>query len=388
MEAIGQLTGGVAHDLNNLLTVIMAGLERAEQSPADSARLRRALETAQRGAERAASLTAQLLAFSRRQPLEPRAVDAARLLSRMAELLRRTLGEAIEIETVTSNSVWLAYCDPAQLESALVNLGLNARDAMPGGGKLTLEASNVHLDQDYVLANPDANAGRYVMVAVTDTGCGMSEEVIEHAFEPFFTTKPEGRGTGLGLSQVFGFVKQSGGHVRVYSEVGHGTTVRLYLPRAQPGSADAAETVAADAGPRGSETVLVVEDDPDVRTAVVEMVEDLGYVVEQAANPDDALVVLERHHIDLLFTDVVMPGTLRSTELAERARTLRPGIKVLFTSGYSENAIVHHGRLDPGVHLITKPYKRDQLARRLRQLLDEVGPPSEPAVPVAEGSGR
>jgi nitrogen-specific signal transduction histidine kinase/CheY-like chemotaxis protein len=372
MEAIGQLTGGVAHDLNNLLTVIMAGLERAERNPGDAARLRRALETAQRGAERAASLTAQLLAFSRRQPLEPKAVDVGRLLSRMAELMRRTLGEAIEIETVAAGGLWSAYCDPSQLENALVNLSLNARDAMPGGGRLTLEAGNTHIDHDYAEINPDAKPGRYAMIAVTDTGCGMSAEVVEHAFEPFFTTKPEGRGTGLGLSQVFGFVRQSGGHVKIYSEVGHGTTVKLYLPRATAG-ADTEERPAADATPQGSERVLVVEDDPDVRAAVVEMVEDLGYVVEEAANPDDALVILKARPIDLLFTDVVMPGTLKSTELAQIARELQPRIKVLFTSGYSENAIVHHGRLDDGVHLITKPYTRDQLARRLRGLLDEAG---------------
>ena len=370
MEAIGQLTGGVAHDLNNLLTVIMAGLERAARNTADTSRLTRALDTAQRGAERAASLTAQLLAFSRRQPLEPRAIDPGRLLSRVAELLRRTLGEAIEIETVSSGGSWPAYCDPSQLENALVNLALNARDAMPGGGKLTLECGNAHLDHDYAESNPEVRAGRYAMIAVTDTGHGMSPEVVEHAFEPFFTTKPEGRGTGLGLSQVFGFVKQSGGHMKIYSEIDHGTTVKLYLPRAQVGAVETEERTRSEASPRGSETLLVVEDDADVRAAVVEMVEDLGYRVEEAANPDDALVILQNKAIDLLFTDVVMPGTIKSTELAKRARELRPSIKVLFTSGYSENAIIHHGRLDDGVNLITKPYKRDQLARRLRMLLD------------------
>jgi CheY-like chemotaxis protein len=380
MEAIGQLTGGVAHDLNNLLTVIMAGLERAGRSASDDARLHRALDTAQRGAERAASLTAQLLAFSRRQPLEPKAVEASRLLSRMAELLRRTLGEAIEIETVSSGGLWPAYCDPSQLENALVNLALNARDAMPGGGKLTLEAGNAHLDHDYAEANPEVRPGRYAMIAVTDTGCGMSPEIVEHAFEPFFTTKPEGRGTGLGLSQVFGFVKQSGGHLKIYSELDHGTTVKLYLPRAPAGAADVEDRARPDASPRGTETLLVVEDDPDVRAAVVEMVEDLGYAVEAAANPDAAVTILKTKPIDLLFTDVVMPGTMKSTELAELARTLRPGIKVLFTSGYSENAIVHHGRLDAGVHLITKPYKREQLARRLRLLLDDAA--------AADGSVR
>ena len=389
MEAIGQLTGGVAHDLNNLLTVIMAGLERAGRSASDDQRLHRALETAQRGAERAASLTAQLLAFSRRQPLEPKAVEASRLLSRTAELLRRTLGEAIEIETVSSGGLWPAYCDPSQLENALVNLALNARDAMPGGGKLTLEAGNAHLDHDYAEAHPEVRPGRYTMIAVTDTGCGMSPEIVEHAFEPFFTTKPEGRGTGLGLSQVFGFVKQSGGHLKIYSELDHGTTVKLYLPRAPAGAADIEDRARPGASPRGAETLLVVEDDPDVRAAVVEMVEDLGYAVEEAANPDDAAAILKAKPIDLLFTDVVMPGTMKSTELAELARSLRPGIKVLFTSGYSENAIVHHGRLDAGVHLITKPYKREQLARRLRQLLDEAtGGPTGGSIRVASYPNR
>ena len=370
MEAIGQLTGGVAHDLNNLLTVIMAGLERAQHNPADPSRVRRAIDTAQRGAERAASLTAQLLAFSRRQPLEPRAVDVERLLRRTADLLRRTLGEAIEIETVAGGGLWPAFCDPSQLENALVNLALNARDAMPGGGRLTLEAGNIHLDHDYAATNPDARPGRYTLIAATDTGCGMPRHVIDHAFEPFFTTKPEGRGTGLGLSQVFGFVKQSDGHVKIYSEVGHGTSVRLYLPRAQSGAADAEELGVLDVSPRGSESVLVVEDDPDVRAAVVETMEDLGYAVDQAANPDEAFGILKRRDIDVLFTDVVMPGTMRSTELAQRARELRPSIKVLFTSGYSESAVMHQGRLEAGVQLITKPYKRHQLARRLRILID------------------
>jgi len=255
---------------------------------------------------------------------------------------------------------------------------------MPGGGKLTLEAGNAHLDHDYAEANPEVRPGRYAVIAVTDTGCGMSPEIIEHAFEPFFTTKPEGRGTGLGLSQVFGFVKQSGGHMKIYSELDHGTTVKLYLPRAPAGAADVEDRARPDASPRGTETLLVVEDDPDVRAAVVEMVEDLGYAVEEAGNPDAAVGILKTKHIDLLFTDVVMPGTMKSTELAELARTLRPGIRVLFTSGYSENAIVHHGRLDDGVNLITKPYKRDQLARRLRLLLDDAAAaPTGGSIPVA-----
>jgi PAS domain S-box-containing protein len=370
MEAIGQLTGGIAHDLNNLLTVILGNIERAALITNDPVRLGHALAGAQRGADRAAALTSQLLAFARRQPLEPRVVDVGRLLTRLSDLLRRTLGEAIEIETVTAGGLWFAFCDASQLESALVNLAVNARDAMHERGKLTLEAGNAWLDDDYVKAHAELKPGQYVMLAVTDTGSGMEPEIIERAFEPFFTTKPEGKGTGLGLSQVFGFVKQSGGHVRIYSEIGQGTTVRIYLPRAPADATPGTERTSPAAAPTGSETILVVEDDHDVRTAVIGMLADLGYSVIEAANPDEALRHLQANRVDLLFTDVVMPGSMTVQQMVEAALRLRPEMEVLFTSGYTQNAIIHHGRLDEGVHLISKPYKRDQLARKLRSLLD------------------
>jgi PAS domain S-box-containing protein len=369
MEAIGQLTGGIAHDLNNLLTVILGNLERAELLARDPVRLGQALAGAQRGADRAAALTSQLLAFARRQPLEPRVVDVGRLLTRLSDLLRRTLGEAIEIETVTAGGLWFAFCDPSQLESALVNLAVNARDAMHERGKLTLEASNASLDDDYAKTNVDAKSGQYVMLAVTDTGSGMAPDIVERAFEPFFTTKPEGKGTGLGLSQVFGFVKQSEGHVKIYSEPGQGTTVRIYVPRAPADATPGTDRVPA-AAPTGSETILVVEDDHDVRTAVIGMLGDLGYQVIEAADPEEALHLLQANKVDLLFTDVVMPGSMTAQQMVEAALRLRPSIEVLFTSGYTQNAVIHHGRLDDGVHLISKPYKRDQLARKLRALLD------------------
>jgi PAS domain S-box-containing protein len=370
MEAIGQLTGGIAHDLNNLLTVILANVERAELTANDPVQLARAIAGVQRGADRAAALTSQLLAFSRRQPLEPRVVDVGRLLTRLSDLLRRTLGEAIEIETVTGGGLWFAFCDASQLESALVNLAVNARDAMRERGKLTLEASNASLDDDYVKTNVDVKPGQYVMLAVTDTGGGMAPDIVERAFEPFFTTKPEGKGTGLGLSQVFGFVKQSEGHVKIYSELGQGTTIRIYLPRAPVDATPSTERPFPSTAPTGSETILVVEDDHDVRTAVIGMLGDLGYSVIEAANADEALRVLQASKADLIFTDVVMPGSMTVKQMVEAALRLQPGIKVLFTSGYTQNAIIHHGRLDEGVHLISKPYKRDQLAYKLRSLLD------------------
>ena len=370
MEAIGQLTGGIAHDLNNLLTVILANLERAEMVRGDAGRLARAIAGAQRGADRAAALTSQLLSFSRRQPLAPHAVDVGRLLARLSDLLRRTLGEAIEIETATSGELWPAFCDPGQLESALVNLAVNARDAMRARGRLTIEADNSLLDEDYARTHAEVKPGEYVMLAVTDTGCGMTPDIVERAFEPFFTTKPEGKGTGLGLSQVFGFAKQSNGHVRLYSEPDQGTTVRLYLPRAPAGAVPAAGRPPTALVPTGSETILVVEDDHDVRTTVAGMLDDLGYTVIEAADPDEALRALEARKVALVFTDVVMPGSMTSRQMVERALHLQPEIKVLFTSGYTQNAIVHHGRLDEGVHLLSKPYKRDELARKLRSLLD------------------
>jgi CheY-like chemotaxis protein len=271
---------------------------------------------------------------------------------------------------VTGGGLWFAFCDASQLESALVNLAVNARDAMRERGKLTLEASNASLDDDYVKTNVDVKPGQYVMLAVTDTGGGMAPDIVERAFEPFFTTKPEGKGTGLGLSQVFGFVKQSEGHVKIYSELGQGTTIRIYLPRAPVDATPSTERPFPSTAPTGSETILVVEDDHDVRTAVIGMLGDLGYSVIEAANADEALRVLQASKADLIFTDVVMPGSMTVKQMVEAALRLQPGIKVLFTSGYTQNAIIHHGRLDEGVHLISKPYKRDQLAYKLRSLLD------------------
>ncbi|MDB5409672.1 MAG: hybrid sensor histidine kinase/response regulator [Rhodospirillales bacterium] len=387
MEAIGELTGGVAHDFNNLLTVIMANLERAEMAGVDGEKARKAIAAARRGADRAASLTAQLLAFARRQPLTPKTVAIGRLLARVAQLLQRTLGEAISVETLAPSRLWDAYCDPAQLESAIVNLAVNARDAMAGGGTLTIAAGNfTHAGG----TDADLPPGNYVVISVSDTGHGMAPEILQRAFEPFFTTKPEGKGTGLGLSQVFGFAKQSGGQVKIESAAGRGTTVRLVLPRAD--SAGAVDVPEDETVPTGEETVLVVEDELEVRAVAVEMITDLGYTALEAANPDEAAGILRSERIELLFSDVVMPGVLTSTELAALARELQPGIKILFTSGYAENAIVHNGRLDAGVNLISKPYKRDQLARKFRQVLDAsddrpaaASPGHDKAAPVRGG---
>ncbi|HET6398958.1 MAG TPA: response regulator, partial [Candidatus Thermoplasmatota archaeon] len=361
-------TGGVAHDFNNLLQVIRGNLQLLSGEVVGDAGRRR-LGTAIGAVERGAKLTQQLLAFARRQPLEPKAINVSRTIRGMDDLLRRTLGEGIELETVIAGGLWNTFADPAQVESAILNLAVNARDAMDGHGKLTIEASNAMLDDLYASQHGDVQPGQYVMVAITDTGCGMPPEVLARAFEPFFTTKPEGKGTGLGLSMVYGFVKQSNGHVKIYSEVGHGTTVKLYLPRALEPEQAALEV---QAGPvvGGSETVLVVEDDAEVRETVVELLEDLGYRVLKASDAQGALAILQSGiAVDLLFTDVVMPGPVRSPELARQAKGMQPGMAVLFTSGYTENAIVHGGRLDHGVDLLSKPYSREQLARKVRQML-------------------
>ncbi|WP_395670231.1 ATP-binding protein [Phenylobacterium sp.] len=373
MEAVGQLTGGVAHDFNNLLTVIIGGLDTIRRCrPGDEARMTRALDMALQGAQRAAGLTGRLLAFSRRQPLDPKPLDLNVMVRDMTELLHRTLGEQIELEGVLASRLWTVEVDQNQLESAIINLAVNARDAMPGGGKLTIETANTDLDERYAAHDSEVIPGQYVMVSVTDCGTGMPPETLARVFEPFFTTKEVGRGTGLGLSMVYGFVKQSGGHVTLYSEEGQGTTVRLYFPRfhAPAGRKDAAPEVLA---PRSSdgETVLVVEDNDDVRAYSIQILEELGYVVIQAPDADHAIPILASDaRIDLLFTDVVLPGR-SGRAIADEARALRPGLKVLFTTGYSRNAIVHHGRLDPGVQLITKPFTFDQLAVRVRDILDQ-----------------
>jgi signal transduction histidine kinase/DNA-binding response OmpR family regulator len=373
MEAVGQLTGGVAHDFNNLLTVIIGGLDTIRRCrPGDEARMTRALDMALQGAQRAASLTGRLLAFSRRQPLDPAPVDLNIMVRDMTELLHRTLGEQIELEGVLAPRLWTVEVDQNQLESAILNLAVNARDAMPEGGKLTIETANTELDERYAAQDSEVIPGQYVALSVSDCGSGMSPDILGRVFEPFFTTKEVGRGTGLGLSMVYGFVKQSGGHVTVYSEEGEGTTVRLYFPRLHA-DARVQEPVPEASAPRSSEgeVVLVVEDNDDVRAYSVQILEELGYTVIQAADADHALPILAGDAaIDLLFTDVVLPGR-SGRAIADQARTLRPGLKVLFTTGYSRNAIVHHGRLDAGVQLITKPFTFDQLAVRVRDILDQ-----------------
>nr|WP_246513686.1 response regulator [Azospirillum picis] len=370
MEAVGQLTGGVAHDFNNLLQVIGGNLQLLLNDVAGNARAAERVRNALSGVTRGAKLASSLLAFARRQPLEPRVVNLGRLVRGLDDMLRRALGEEIDIEVVSGAGLWNTVVDPAQVENALLNLAINARDAMKGHGVLTIEAGNAELDDAYVAGHADVQPGQYVMLAVTDTGSGMPAEVKERAFDPFFTTKPEGHGTGLGLSMVYGFVKQSGGHVKIYSEIGHGTTVRLYLPRSQEVED---LPVAVDMAPvgGGSETVLVVEDDEEVRHTVVAMLTDLEYRVLQARDAQSALAILESGvPIDLLFTDVVMPGPLRSPDLARKAKERFPNLAILFTSGYTQNAIVHGGRLDPGVELLSKPYSREVLARKIRQVLN------------------
>ena len=371
MDAIGKLTGGVAHDFNNLLQVISGNLQLLAADVAGNPRAERRLANAMAGVTRGSKLAAQLLAFGRRQPLAPKVVNIGRFVREMDDLLRRTLGEEIEVETVIAGGLWNTLVDISNVENALLNLAINARDAMEGRGRLTIEAGNALLDSTYVSAHGDLRPGQYVMIAVTDTGTGIAPEIIDQVFEPFFTTKPEGQGTGLGLSMVYGFVKQSGGHVKIYSEPGHGTTVKLYLPRSTQ-SEDRIVDIENEDLRGGDETVLVVEDDDAVRDTVVSMLSDLGYRVLKARDAASALSIIESGiAIDVLFTDVVMPGSLRSPELARKAVERQPGIAVLFTSGYTENAIVHGGRLDEGVELLSKPYTRDQLARRIRHVLAE-----------------
>jgi PAS domain S-box-containing protein len=389
LESVGKLTGGVAHDFNNILQVIggnlqLLGAHLPLRAPG-AAHLDAALLAVQRGAR----LSSQLLAFARRQPLQPVVASLGRRLADNEDLIQRALGETIRVECVIAGALWNTSVDPNQFDSVLLNLAINARDAMPDGGKLTLEAGNAMLDDHYVAALPDVPPGQYVVVSVSDTGCGMSKEVVERAVEPFYSTKPEGQGTGLGLSMAFGFVKQSGGHFRLYSEPGHGTTVKMYFPRSH--DSEAVLPVAVTTPSRGgNETILVVEDDLSVQKVVVEMLRSLGYAVLKADNPDSALSVLRSGaHCDLLFTDVVMPGSIKSTELAKQAKALLPALQVLFTSGYTQNAIIHGGRLDPGVQLLSKPYGREDLARKVRQLLDDperaaaTPPPAAVAAPVA-----
>ncbi|WIG97420.1 response regulator [Myxococcus sp. SDU36] len=369
MEAVGKLTGGVAHDFNNLLQVIGGNLQLLSQDVGDNAQAQRRLTTAVGAVERGARLASQLLAFARRQPLNPTVINLGRLVRDMDDLLRRALGEDVALETVIGGGLWNTFVDPNQLENVILNLAINARDAMSGEGRLTVEAGNAMLDDHYAQLHPDVVPGQHVLLAISDTGCGMPPQVMERAFEPFFTTKPEGRGTGLGLSMVYGFVKQTGGHVKIYSEVGHGTTIKIYLPRSLQAELPRPEVVPEQVE-GGNETLLVVEDDAEVRATAVEMLTELGYRVLKASDGQSALAVIQSGiPVDLIFTDVVMPGPVRSPELARKAKALCPDLEVLFTSGYTENAIVHGGRLDPGVLLLSKPYRREDLARKIRQLL-------------------
>jgi PAS domain S-box-containing protein len=372
MEAVGQLTGGIAHDFNNMLTAILGGLELLEfRREVFTPATNRMLEVIRHAAERGAELTRRLLAFSRKQALAPTVTDINRLVADMSELLRRSLGESLSIQTVLAGGLWTAFVDPNQMESALLNLAVNARDAMREGGKLTIETGNAFLNEEYVRRAEDLVVGEYVFIAVSDTGTGMTPDVLEHAFEPFYTTKEVGRGTGLGLSQVYGFVKQSGGHVELYSEVGVGTTVKLYFPRTDvrpPPSNREAPPVAVI--PQGSETILVVEDDEDVRGYTVNAVRHLGYNVLEAGDAPEALVALDTHpDIMLMFTDVGLPG-MNGRELADAALANRPDLKVVFTSGYARTAIVNLGLLERGVNLLPKPFRIENLARILRSALD------------------
>ena len=381
METIGHLTGGLAHDFNNLLQIISANLDLmtgdVQGDPRASGRLQNAIS----GVERGSRLTQQLLAFARRQPLNPQAINLGRTIRGMTDLLRSTLGERIDVEAVVSGGLWNTSVDPVQIENGILNLAINARDAMPDGGKLTIEVSNAVLDDAYAMGHVEVTPGQYVMLAVSDTGSGMSPEVASRAFEPFFTTKREGEGTGLGLSQIYGFVKQSGGHVKIYTEVGHGTSVKLYLPRARKGLDEYSSPLSPASG--GTETILVVEDDAGVRAAAIDLLKELGYAVLKAENADEALALLESGaRPDLLFTDVVMPGTINTRDFARQAQEICSNLRVLFTSGYTQNAIVHNGRLDDDVFLLSKPYRKDELARKVRSVLD-TGSNSTTRMPVA-----
>jgi signal transduction histidine kinase len=371
MEAVGQLTGGIAHDLNNILTVITGTIEILAEAVADRPELAAIAKMIDEAAARGGDLTQRLLAFARKQPLQPREVDVNSLVIEAANLLRPTLGEHIEVHMKLAGDAARALIDPSQLTNAILNLALNARDAMADGGKLIIETSNVVLDDNYASLNLDVTAGNYVMVAVTDSGHGIPADILNNVFEPFFTTKDVDKGSGLGLSMVYGFVKQSNGHIKIYSEQGHGTTVRIYLPQAlgtaQPAdlaSASGAETVG------GTETILVVEDDSLVRTFVVGQIQSLGYATLAAINAAEALGVIDSpQEIDLLFTDMIMPGSMNGRQLADAALQRRASLKILFTSGYSNEVIIHHGHLDADVLLLAKPYRKSDLARMIRAAL-------------------
>jgi PAS domain S-box-containing protein len=378
MEAVGQLTGGVAHDFNNILTVITGTIGILAEGVADRPELAAIARMIDEAAERGGQLTKHLLAFARKQPLRPRAIDVNNLVLETVKLLRPTLGQGIQIDPLLAEDAWAALVDPNQLTSALLNLALNARDAMPDGGSLAIETKNVYLDQAYADMHLEVAAGSYVMIAVSDTGSGIAPEDIERVFDPFFTTKEVGKGTGLGLSMVYGLVKQSNGHIKIYSEQGHGTNVKLYLPRATGLDRVADEMLSLPTVQGGHEAVLVVEDDALVRKYAVTQIDSLGYTTLEAGNAAEALRLIgSGAAIDLLFTDVIMPGSMNGRQLVDAALKQRPSLKTLFTSGYTENAIVHHGRLDSGVLLLVKPYRKLELARMIRMALDNGHAPLE-----------
>jgi len=391
MEAVGQLTGGIAHDLNNILTVITGTIEILAEAVADRPELVTIAKMIDEAAERGADLTQRLLAFARKQPLQPREVDVNSLVIEASNLLRPTLGEQVEVQIMLSGDTARALIDPSQLTNAILNLALNARDAMPDGGKLTIETSNVILDDSYAGIHSEVTAGPYVLIAVTDSGHGIPAGILENVFEPFFTTKDVGKGSGLGLSMVYGFVKQSNGHIKIYSEAGLGTTVRIYLPQAinlaQPTGDELASTSILEGG---DETILVVEDDDLVRTFVVGQIQSLGYVALSAVNADAALVVINSAQtIDLLLTDMIMPGSMNGRQLSDAALRRRPSLSVLFTSGYTENTVIHYGRLDAGVLLLAKPYRKSDLARMIRAALGadtKLQPPTPD--PVGKGASK
>ncbi|MER8644746.1 CHASE3 domain-containing protein [Mesorhizobium sp. M0292] len=372
MEAVGQLTGGIAHDFNNMLAVIISAMNLAQRKLTRGEHdIMKFIEAATDAATRAANLTSRLLAFSRQQPLAPQVVDANRLVAGMSDLLRRALGETIRIETVLAGGLWKTHADPSQLENAILNLAVNARDAMGEDGKMTIETANSHLDESYAATHAEVKDGQYVMIAVSDTGAGMPADVMERAFEPFFTTKPVDKGTGLGLSQVFGFVKQSGGHVKIYSEPGQGTTIRIYLPRFfGPEEAAISSERAGNPAVPVTETILVVEDDPRVRASTADAMRELGYTVIHAASGQEALEKLgDNPGVALMFTDIVMP-VMNGRKLAEEALARMPKLKVIFTTGFTRNAVVHNGVLDHDVHFLAKPFTIEQLAAKLRDVLD------------------
>jgi signal transduction histidine kinase len=372
MEAVGQLTGGIAHDFNNLMQVVIGSLSVLSRLIPNDHPHADLTQKALSAARSAAGLTKRLLAFARRQPLMPKPLNLNEFVGGMSDLLRRALGETVVVEMNFEEELWLTEADPSQMESIILNLVLNARDAMPGGGRLMIETQNVEIEGSGSVANIELKPGSYVVLCVSDTGCGMDKDILGRAFEPFFTTKDVGQGTGLGLSQVYGFVKQSGGHVRLYSEVGQGTSAKIYLPRFVGAVPKEAPAVVSITSSGGKERILIVEDQPDVRAFSIQVLRDLGYEVLEAPDGPMALQILQQHkgNIDLLFTDVVLPAGLDGASLAAQALALSPQLKVLYTTGYPRNALVRQGRIDSGVELITKPFTDIELGARIRLVLD------------------